>query len=116
MFTEPLTGWRQATARSQRTKSDWAQEVASLLTHEYAEAERVILVCDNLNTHTPGAFYEAFSPEVARELLQRLEIRYTPKHGSWLNIAENELNSLTRQCGGVRRIDSLETLCREIQS
>jgi hypothetical protein len=115
MFTEPLTGWRQATARSHRRKSDWAHEVRRLMTHEYAEAERVILVCDNLNTHTPGAFYETFPPEVARELVRRLEIRYTPKHGSWLNIAENELSALTRQCMGVRRIESLEVLSHEIE-
>ena len=116
MFTEPLTGWRQATARLRRTKVDWAEEVKHLLTHEYAEAERVILVCDNLNTHTPGAFYKAFPPDEARGLLRRLEFRYTPKHGSWLNIAENELSALTRQCIGVRRIADLEILCQEIQS
>ena len=116
MFTEPLTGWRQATARLRRTKVDWAEEVKHLLTHDYAEVERVILVCDNLNTHTPGAFYEAFPPDEARGLLRRLEFRYTPKHGSWLNIAENELSALTRQCIGVRRIADLEILCQEIQS
>ena len=116
MFTEPLTGWRQATARLRRTKVDWAAEVKHLLTHEYAEAERVILVADNLNTHTPGAFYQAFPPDEARGLLRRLEFRYTPKHGSWLNIAENELSALTRQCIGVRRIADLETLRQEIQS
>ena len=116
MFTEPLTGWRQTTARLRRTKVDWAQEVKYLLTHEYAEAERVILVSDNLNTHTPGAFYEAFPPDEARMLVRRLEFRYTPKHGSWLNIAENELSALTRQCIGVRRIADLEILRQEIQS
>ena len=116
MFTEPLTGWRQTTARLRRTKVDWAQEVKHLLTHEYAEAERVILVSDNLNTHTPGAFYEAFPPDEARMLVRRLELRYTPKHGSWLNIAENELSALTRQCIGVRRIADLEILRQEIQS
>ena len=116
MFTEPLTGWRKATARLRRTKVDWAEEVKHLLTHDYTEAERVILVSDNLNTHTPGAFYEAFSPDEARGLLRRLEFRYTPKHGSWLNIAENELSALTRQCIGVRRIADLETLYQEIQS
>jgi len=100
--------------RDYKKESDRAQEVANRLTHDYAEAEWVILVCDNLNTHTLGAFYEAFPPEVARKLLQRL--RYTPKHGSWLNIAENELSALTRQCMAVRRIDRLEALCREIQS
>ncbi len=98
MFTEPLSGWQQATARTTRTKVDWAIEMAALLEGRYAQCEKVILVCDNLNTHTKGAFYEAFEPERARRLARRLEFCYTPKHGSWLNIAENELSSMTRQC------------------
>jgi len=81
----------------------------------YAKAEKVILVCDNLNTHTKGAFYEAFSPEQAREILRRLTFRYTPKHGSWLNIAENELSSMTRQCLD-RRIGDIEVLRQETQA
>lgn len=103
-FAEPLSGWRQATARPQRTKSDWAIEVAGLLEGRYAEKKKVTLVCDNLNTHTKGAFYEAFEPERARRLVRRIEFRYTPKHGSWLNIAENELSAMTRQCLAGRRI------------
>ena len=114
MFTEPLSGWREATARPQRTKADWAVEAARLLEGRYAESEKVTLVCDNLNTHTKGAFYEAFSPDRARALVRRIEFCYTPKHGSWLNIAENELSSMTRQCLSGRRIGELETLQKEI--
>ena len=113
MFTEPLAGWRGVTARSQRTKVDWAEEVAALLEGRYADCERITLVLDNLNTHTPGAFYEAFEPTRAGELVGRIEFRYTPKHGSWLNIAESELNALTRQCMRGRRIEDLVTLRRE---
>jgi hypothetical protein len=114
MFTEPLFGWRQARARTTKTKVDWAIEMASLLEGRYAACEKMILVCDNLNTHTKGAFYEAFEPERARALVRRIEFCYTPKHGSWLNIAENELSSLTRQCLANRRIPDLETLLEEI--
>lgn len=114
MFTEPLSGWRQATARPQRKKVDWAEEVAELLEKRYSKAEKVILVLDNLNTHTRGAFYEAFPPEKAREIVKKLEFHYTPKHGSWLNIAENELSSMTRQCIKNRRFESIEFLRREI--
>ena len=114
MFTEPLTGWRNATVRSQRTKVDWALEVENLLKTKFVDAEKVILVCDNLNTHTRGAFYEAFSPEKAREIVKRIEFRYTPKHGSWLNIAENELSAMTRQCIKGRRIGNIDVLRREI--
>jgi hypothetical protein len=110
MFTEPLSGWRQATARESKTKVDWAMEMAKLLEGRYAKCERVTLVCDNLNTHTKGAFYEAFPPARARRLVRRLEFCHTPKHGSWLNIAENELSSLTRQGIGGRRIGELRPL------
>jgi len=110
MFTEPLAGWRDVTVRQQRTKVDWAIEVARLLEGRYADCEIVTLACDNLNTHTKGAFYEAFEPERARQLVRRVEFCYTPKHGSWLNIAENELSSLTRQCVSGRRFGDIETL------
>jgi len=116
MFTEPLRGWRMVNVREQRTKVDWALEMADLLRTRYAEAEKVILVCDNLNTHTMGAFYEAFPACQARELVRRLDFRFTPKHGSWLNISENELSSLTRQCLKGRRIGDLEELRRETQA
>ena len=114
MFTEPLSGWREATAREKKTKVDWALEMARLLEGRYAACEKVILVCDNLNTHTKGAFYEAFEPARARALVRRIQFCHTPKHGSWLNIAENELSSITRQCVGGRRIANLATLQQEI--
>jgi hypothetical protein len=114
MFTEPLSGWREAIARSRRTKVDWAIEMANLLEGRYADCEKLILVSDNLNTHTKGALYEAFEPAKARELVRRIEFCYTPKHGSWLNIAENELSSLTRQCIAGRRIGELAELQDEI--
>jgi hypothetical protein len=110
MFTEPLAGWREATARESKTKTDWALEVTRLLEGRYQKCKKVILVCDNLNTHTKGAFYETFPPARARGLVRRLEFCHTPKHGSWLNIAENELSSLTRQCVGGQRIGDLRTL------
>lgn len=113
MFTEPLAGWREVQVRATKTKADWAQEMARLLEGRYADCPRVVLVCDNLNTHTKGAFYEVFDPERARRLVSRLEFRHTPKHGSWLNIAENELSSLTRQCVAGRRFGDLETLRHE---
>jgi hypothetical protein len=113
MFTEPLSGWREVQVREHRTKVDWAVEMARLLRTRYQDAEKVIVICDNLNTHTPGAFYEAFPAAEARELVRRLEFRYTPKHGSWLNVAENELSSMTRQCMGDRRFGSIEQLRQE---
>jgi hypothetical protein len=116
MFCEPLSGWREVHVRPQRTKIDWALEMEELLRTRYAEANKVILVCDNLNTHTRGAFYEAFPPEKARALVRRLEFRYTPKHGSWLNIAENELSSLTRQCLKGRRLGDIRLLRTETQA
>jgi hypothetical protein len=113
MFTEPLAGWREVAVRETKTKIDWAVEVARLLEGRYAECEKVILVCDNLNTHTKGAFYEAFEAERARQLVRRIDFRHTPKHGSWLNIAENELSSLTRQCVAGRRFANVQTLRTE---
>lgn len=110
MFAEPLSGWRKVSARPRRTKVDWALEMEELLHTRYADAEKIILVCDNLNTHTRGAFYEAFDAATARELVRRIEFRYTPKHGSWLNIAENELSSMTRQSISGRRIEDIEKL------
>jgi hypothetical protein len=114
MFTEPLSGWRQATARTTKTKVDWAREVAALLDGRYAKCAQVILVCDNLNTHTKGAFYEAFPAAQARDYVRRIHFCHTPKHGSWLNIAENELSALTRQCVAGRRFGTLAVLHAEI--
>ena len=113
MFSEPLAGWRQVSVRTTKTKADWAKEMAELLEGRYAACEKVILVCDNLNTHTRGAFYEVFEPRRARELVRRLEFRHTPKHGSWLNIAENEPSVLTRQCVSGRRFGDIQTLRSE---
>jgi hypothetical protein len=114
LFAEPLSGFRQATARPRRTKVDWALEVAHLLDTRYAKCAKVTLVCDNLNTHTKGAFYETFPPEQAREYVRRIEWVNTPKHGSWLNIAECKLSCLTSQCLAGRRIGEVERLQAEI--
>ena len=114
MFAEPLSGFRQTTPRPQRTKTDWAQEVAALLDTRYADCEKVTLVLDNLNTHTKGACYEAFDPAVARAYVKRIAFLYTPKHGSWLNVAECELSAMTRQCLTGRRIGEISELSEEI--
>jgi hypothetical protein len=98
MFTEPLGGWRQVSVTERHTKVDWALQVRELLDVRYAKAKTVTLVSDNLNTHDYASLYEAFAPAEARRLMARLEMVHTPKHGSWLNIAEIELNVLARQC------------------
>lgn len=116
MFTEPLAGWREVSVRPQRKKVDWAIEMEALLNGRYKNAKKVILVCDNLNTHTKGAFYEAFPAAKARNLVRRIEYRYTPKHGSWLNAAENELSSLTRQCVSGRRFPTVTKLKSETKA
>ena len=113
MFAEPLAGWREVSVRERRTKVDRAVGMAGLLEGRYATYDRVVVVCDNLNTHTAGAFYEAFEPERARALVRRLEFRQTPKHGSWLNVAGNGLSSMTRQCVTGRRFGDIETLRSE---
>jgi hypothetical protein len=113
VWVQPLAGRRRVVARPRRTMIDWAHEVDHLLTVDYPDAARIVLVMDNLNTHTLGSLYEAFTPAKARSLAQRLEIHHTPKHGSWLNIAEIELSALTRQCLN-RRIDNLDTLNTEL--
>ena len=113
VWVEPLAGTRRVIARARRTRVDWAHEVEHLLTVDYPDAERVLLVMDNLNTHSIGSLYEAFEPGKARTLAQRLEIHHTPKHGSWLSIAEIELSALTRQCLD-RRIDDLDLLNTEL--
>ena len=115
MFTEPLAGKREVSVRDRRTKIDWAIEMEQLLRTQYANIEKVILVCDNLNTHTRGAFYEAFPVEKAREIVKKIEFHYTPKHGSWLNIAECELSAMTNQCLKNRRFGSIELLTKETQ-
>jgi hypothetical protein len=112
MYTEPLSGWRHVSVRERKTAVDWAYEIKELLEVYYPEAKRVRLVVDNLNIHKIGSLYDAFSPEKARELVKRLEIHYTPKHGSWLNIAEVEISALSRQCLD-RRIGDSATLKKE---
>ncbi|UXE60603.1 MAG: IS630 family transposase [Woronichinia naegeliana WA131] len=112
MFTEPLSGWRKTVVSERRTSVDWATEIKNLLDNDYADNDKVILVCDQLNTHKLASLYEAFEPSTARRLVERLEIHHTPKHGSWLNIAENELSAMTRQCLA-RRIPDRETLEQE---
>ena len=110
MFTEPLGQWREAHALPRRTSEDWAHQMKWLIDEAYPNAEKIVLVMDNLNTHTPASFYKAFSPEEAFRLTQRLEIHYTPKHGSWLDIAEIELSALTIQSLLGERIPSVDSL------
>jgi len=99
MFVEPLAGFRSVRVTSTKTSIDWARQVKSFVNaSRYKNAEKIILVCDNLNTHNFGSLYLAFSPKEAFRLMQRIEFVYTPKHGSWLNMAEPELSVLTRQC------------------
>ena len=98
MFAQPLVGWRRASVREKKTAVDWAEEIRVLLEEDFPQSEKVALVCDNLNTHTPASLYKAFEPAHARALVERLEIHFTPKHGSGLNIAEIELSVFTRQC------------------
>ena len=108
-----MRGWRRVDAQPRRTKIDWARQVDQLLNVDYPDADTVVLVMDNLNTHGIGSLYEAFDPAKAFALAQRLEIHHTPKHGSWLNIAEIELSALTGQCLD-RRIGDLDTLNTEL--
>ncbi|QDU93437.1 hypothetical protein Pla8534_12170 [Lignipirellula cremea] len=114
MCTEPRACWRHAYARETKTKADWALLVAELLKGRYADCEKITLVCDKLNTHTRCAFYEVFEPSRARALVKRIVWCYTPKHGSWLNMAENELSCITRQYVSGRRIGSIKKLAKEI--
>ena len=109
----PLQGWRHATVTARRTRQDWAQVIQDLVDVQYPTAERIVLVQDNLNTHTLGSLYEAFPPEEAHRLAAKLELHYTPKHGSWLNMAEIELSSLRRQCLD-RRIPDQPKLTTEV--
>jgi len=112
LFTEPLGAWRRTAVTEHRAQVDWAHQMRHLLEVDYPGAEMVVVVMDNLNTHGIASLYEAFEPEVARCLARRLEIHHTPKHGSWLNIAEIELGVLSRQCLD-RRMDRIETVRAE---
>ncbi len=113
MRFEPLAGRRRVKVTDQRTKVDFAQAIRDMVDEDYPEAKVIVLVMDNLNTHKPAALYEAFEPAEARRLIEKLEIHYTPKHGSWLNMAETELSVMTKQCLD-RRIPDVATLRREI--
>ena len=113
MFFEPLQGKRVVEVTDQRTAIDWAHQIRNLVDAHYPKAKRITLVMDNLNTHTGASLYKAFEPKEARRILEKLEIHYTPKHGSWLNMAEIELSILSRQCMD-RRIPDQETLKKEI--
>ena len=108
LLTEPLTGWRTIEISAHRTASDWAHPITPLLDDWYPDADKVILVCDNRNTHKIASLYEAFAPPEARRLARRLEGHYTPQHGRWLNIAASALRVLTKQCRD-RRIAAIET-------
>jgi hypothetical protein len=110
---EPLAGWRHVEVTDTRTRPDFAGFVRRVLDGRYREAKKVVLVMDQLNTHSAGSFYAAFDPAEARGLAERLEIHYTPKHGSWLNMAELELSALGRQCLG-DRVEDKPTLAREV--
>ena len=112
-FVEALAGRHHVSVREHRTAIDWAEEIRYLVDEMYPAAQKIILVMDNLNTHKPASLYKAFPPEEARRIIKKLEIHYTPKHGSWLNIAEIELNVMTRQCLS-RRIASIDALRSEL--
>jgi hypothetical protein len=109
MFSEPLAGWRHVEVTERRTKKDYAHQLKSLVDIYHPEAEKITLIHDNLNTHVLYALYETFEPQEAKRILDKLDIHYTPKHGSWFNMAEIELSVLSRQCLA-RRIPDKETL------
>lgn len=114
-FSEPLGGVRHISVREHRTACDWAEEIKYLVDVSYPSVDKIILVMDNLNTHAIASLYKAFPPEEARRIAKRLELHYTPKHGSWLNMCEIELNVMTRQCL-TRRINDIEVLRDELKA
>jgi hypothetical protein len=115
LMVEPLRGWRHVEVRQRKGAQDWADVIRLLLTRHYPRARRVRLIVDNLNTHAGSALYQTFAPAEARALYERLELHYTPKHASWLNMAEIELSALTRQCLH-RRLDNPLTVKREVSA
>ena len=115
LFTEPLRGWCHVDAQEHRTRTDWAEQIRQLLEIYYPDAPKIRLVMDNLNTHAIASLYQTFPAEKARQLAKRLEIHYTPKHGSWLDMAEIEIGILSRQCLS-RRISELSVLKTEISA
>lgn len=114
-FIEPLGGRHHVSVREHRTAADWAEEIKYLVDEMYPDAEKIILVMDNLNTHKAASLYKKYPPEEARRIIKKIEIHYTPKHGSWLDIAEIELNVMTRQCLS-RRIESIDILRSELST
>ena len=114
LATEPLKGWRKTRVCDYRKAKDWARFVNEDIVDHYPDAEKIVLVMDNLNTHSATAFYETYPPMIAKEIIDRLEIHYTPKHGSWLDIAEIELNALQKECLRDRRIGTKEKLQDEV--
>ena len=115
VFVEPLGGVRHVSVREHRTAIDWAEEIKYLVEVSYPDSEKIVLVMDNLNTHALSSLYKAFPASEARRIARKLEIHYTPKHGSWLNIAEIELNVMTRQCLS-QRISDIEKLRQELSA
>jgi len=115
VFTEPLGGTRHVSVREHRKATDWAEEIKYLSDVMYPKAEKIVLVMDNLNTHKPASLYKTYPPEEARRIIKCLEIHYTPKHGSWLDITEIELNVMTRQCL-TRQINNLDILRQELST
>lgn len=116
LATEPLAGWRTTDVTEHRKSVDWAKFMKESVIDRYPDAKKIVLVMDNLNTHKMASFYEAYSPEEARRLVERLEVHPTPKHGSWLDIAETELSVLQKQCLGDRRIATKEELKKEVKA
>jgi hypothetical protein len=114
MASEPLAGKRFTKVTEQRTKKDWAEYIKEIVDN-YPKASKITLVLDNVNTHCTGSFYETFKPEEAKRLMDKIEFVFTPKHGSWLNMAEIELNVLTKQCLN-RHIDNLKTIRKEVSA
>ena len=115
MFVAPFENWRRVSVREHRTKPDWAEEIEQLVMHDFKGAKKVTVVLDNLNTHTKGALYTRFAPAYCREILRRCDFVNTPVHGSWLNIAENELSVLTRQCLN-GRMGSMDEVHRRVSA
>jgi len=115
MFSAPLKGWRRAEVTEKRTKIDFAHQIKKLVTVDFPNAEKIVLVMDNLNTHTMGSLYKAFPPEEAKKLREKLEIHYTPKHGSWLNMAETEINILVNH-GLSKRVPTIKQMKKEVKA
>jgi len=115
MFTAPLKGWRRVEVTERRTQVDWAHQIKKLVDEDFPDAEKIVLVMDNLNTHRPASLYEAFEPSEAKRIWDRLEIHHTPKHGSWLNMAEIEFSVLNKQ-GLSARVPDMESMGREVSA